>query len=165
MDTYATITQLQARFDSRLIAQLSNDTNATGTGSQVDGNVQACLDDAAGDIRAAAMVGLIYSTADLSTLLASSDPLLIRLNCALGMGYLAARRGITLEDGIQKQVDAANDTLEKLRHGSRVFSINAGTAPQIAVLNATQEANLQRPSDNAFFGGASGTNTISGTTT
>lgn len=160
--SYATISDFNARYDSRVIAQLSNDTNSTSANSS---NVQACLDDATAQINSAALHGSQYTVTQLTTLLATGDTMLVRMNCDLALDLIAQRRAMGLSGRLQEQVKRSLDLLEALQKGQRIFNIAANRSadtPAVVVLTCQQEANLNLPSSLPFLGGAQGTNTTAG---
>ena len=162
--SYAAISDLQNRYDTRVIAQLSDDTNAGTINSTV---VQACLDDAAGMINTAALQGSQYLQSDMATLAASSDPTLFRMNCDIAINLIAQRRAMGLSGRVQDQVKRSLDLLDALQKGSRIFNVQGNRIadlPAVVSVTSQQEANLNLPADLPFFGGPQGTPNINGWT-
>lgn len=162
--SYATIAQFQARYDARLVAQWSNDTNGT---TQTSANVQAALDDASAAILTACLQGSIYSASDLTTLVSGGDTALVRLCCDIAIGYMAERRGQGLPGQLQRQADEAGRMLDALRRGQRVLNVSANRAadvPATVTLTADERSNLGSLTASDFFGDVSGTATTSGST-
>lgn len=160
--SYASISDFNARYDSRVIAQLSNDTNSSSANSS---NVQAMLDDATAQINSAALQGSQYTVDQLTALVLTGDTMLVRMNCDLALELIAQRRSMGLSGRLQEQTKRSLDLLEALRLGQRIFNIGANRTadlPTIVVLTDDQTANLQLASSLPFFGGAKGTNTIMG---
>jgi len=143
---YATPTHLLARYNANRLGQLVKDDGTTASSSQLltDPNLQAALDDGAGQIEMACLAGNRYQQTDLQTLVAAyglgptspqynSGSLLVRLNCDLAYGCLVGRKGM---DAATQQAMAprsawAESVLEQLRNGDRVFNVainlSAGT--------------------------------------
>jgi len=162
--SFASISDFNNRYDSRVIAQLSNDTNSTAINNTV---VQACLDDGNATILTAALQGSQYTVSDLASLLASGDTTLIRMNCDIALKYLSQRRGMGLSPGLREQVKDSFDLLDALRKGTKVFNVasnrNADT-PAMVNITSTQSQNIGDLAGIDFFGGPSGTMTINGQT-
>lgn len=150
--SFATPSQLQARFDVRSIGDLLADDGTTvSQASQLtDANLQAALDDAAGEIVAACISNQHYTTANLTALAAldvstyPSAALLIRLNCALAIPHLFGRR-LYNQDEIEKRIPAikwANETLEMLKNGQRVFELPTANVSAGVMQTAALGSNL-----------------------
>ena len=160
--SYATIANMQARYDSRIIAQLSADDNSGTINTTV---VQDMLDDATATINMATIQGSQYQLNDLTALVAAGDVMLIRMNCDLAIRALVERRGVGLSGGLERQVKASEELIEALRKGERVLNITANRAadtPAMILNSACENANIQPLSSIPFFGGPQGTPTTSG---
>jgi phage gp36-like protein len=139
--SYATPAQMLNRYDDRRLGDLVRDDNTRATSAQLitgaDAAIlQSMLDDGAGEIDTACLIGGRYTVADLQGLVTSfttgsSDPafhsacVLIRINCDLAYGYLMERRGYNdAELRTQAPLYAkALDMIDKLRWGERLFAI------------------------------------------
>lgn len=155
--SFCTIAQFFARYDRRVIAQLSNDVNSV---AQLDTNIQACLDDATSDIKTAALVGKIYSATDLTTLVSSGDTQLVRLNADIALGYIYNRRAMGVPANLKDVVDRANDQLNALKRGERVLNVTAAinaSLPVMVNLSPLDQLNLQQITATPFFGEPCGT--------
>jgi phage gp36-like protein len=160
--SYATVAQFQSRYDSRVIAQLSNDANGS---TVVTATVQACLDDATATINAAALQGSQYTVTQLTDLVATGDTMLVRICCDVALEYIAQRRSMGLSGRLESQVKRSMDLLESLRLGQRIFNIadnRSADLPSIIVTTADQSSNLGLMSSLPFFGGAQATKTTAG---
>lgn len=148
---YATIANLESRFDRRVLAQLSNDAGGTSANTA---NQTTAIDDASAEILMAALQGGIYTSDQLDTLYAAGDKALIRLTCFLAAKNLYKRRGMGVPPSLKDDAKQADDLLEQLRKGMRVFNVSAnrsGELPAIVSLTSTQQNNLGSLTDSTFF--------------
>lgn len=116
---------LTARFDIRLIADLATDSGSTLDSGDVatHPNVLAALEDAMGEMVVALQVGGRYTEADLTGLTGYSLAHAKRINCDIAMALLIKRRPIVGEEeaaGIAKQ---SREHLKRLADGENVFGI------------------------------------------
>ena len=130
MSSYAQPSDLLARYDNRVLGDLVSDTGTRQTPTQLltDPNLQAALNDGAGEINAAALVGERYAVTDLQALTGVDQALLIRINCDLAFYYLALRRGIPLNELQKQQYERATKLLGQIRAGDRIFNVAADVA-------------------------------------
>jgi len=143
---YATPEDLVARFDSRVIGQLVSDDGTEVSTLGTNAIVQQALEDASGQIRSAALVGNKYTESELDTLAANNDAFLVRLTCALALGFLRARRNIGSEQP-NPIVEQAENWLALLRLGERILNVqdnaDAGNIQYSTIsLAQRQETNL-----------------------
>jgi len=159
--SFCTEAQFEQRYDTRLIAQYSNDANSTTKDSAV---VQAALDDADGDVKSAVLRGGIYVASDLTTLDTNDEKLLIRLCATLAMKHLVGRRGRGAR-ALKDDFDWAQETLKLLRDGARVFDVAtplAADEPEVITLTVSEKENLDTMTNTTFFGGVAKTKSIAG---
>lgn len=159
--SYATIAQLQDRYDARLIAQLSNDLNSTGV---VTSRVQAALDDASADLLRACLKGSIYASTDLDTLVASGDTSLVRLVSDGAMRNLARRRGMARHEGLEAAFERWDKALRDLSNGLAILNVQTNReadTPSLVVLSCLEQQNLNVLTNTSFFN-SSGTRTTQG---
>jgi len=117
---------LAARFDERIIADLASDTGEPVADITSDTKVTVALEDGAGRIVSALTVARMYDPDDLAALTGYSLALLKRINCELAMSYLIGRRQDNFGDeSYQKIQESAEDYLERIRKGERLFDIEA----------------------------------------
>ena len=122
---YATPADMMARYDARDIGQLCGDDKITVSAIDLPTNVPCltALNDAAGDVDGALMVGNRYSAVDLATLTDNSTFKLIRVNCDIAMMYLLGRRPGWNPEKAKAIRELAEDHLERLRKGENTFNI------------------------------------------
>jgi phage gp36-like protein len=160
--TWATSTDFTNRYDSRVVAQLSNDTNSTSANSLI---IAALLADAASEIRAACLRGGIYTTDQLDALNNSGDTQLVRLNCDVAIKLLAKRRVGDIPQAVKDIVRRTEEFLDALRTGKKVLNISTNRAADLpAMVNTTgdQRYNLGDLTINEFWSDQYGTNSTSG---
>lgn len=159
---YATIADFQARYDVRLIAQLSDDGNSGVVNSA---NIQPLLEDGKYEIITSCLRGSIYTAAQLDALVASGDTVLVRLNCDLALKMLVSRRVGGIPTALTAIVKAADEFLDALRSGKRVLNIDlarAADTPGIVTTTGLQRHNLGDLTQNEFWSNCRGTNTTNG---
>lgn len=130
--SYASITDLSNRIDTRILGDLISDSGVRGT---VAGNtiLTAILDSAAGLIDSAAFIGQRYTPALMATIVTNAGQdleYLRQLNCEIAYLMLRRRRGI-YDDADEKRQEALDRTLGDLRDGKRVFAVAADEAAGI----------------------------------
>ncbi len=119
-DQWASISDMQTRYDVRTLAQLVSDDDTAGT---LAGNaiLNAMLEDATGFIQSAIYQGQSYTTTQMATIISDGSPLLKRLVCDIAIKHLFARRARDMPGVVQSQYDDAMDMVDELRKGTRVF--------------------------------------------
>lgn len=160
--SYAVIADLTARYDSRTLAQQSNDTNSASASTT---NQQAALDDATAEINTAVLQGSIYTLDQLTALLLTGDTQLIRLCCDTAVKFLCSRRMDSLPASVTDRIKASEFMLESLRSGKRVLNVVINRQADVPILltNTTlQQQNLGDITATDFFVGLAGTNTVDG---
>ena len=143
---YAASTDLTARFDERVIADLASDSGEPVGDLSSDATVEAALDDASGRIDAAVTVAQHYTPTQLAALTGTDLALLKRLTCELAMLFLMGRRQESwLGNDYERLEKRVEDQLDRLRRGERLFGLeanrNAGL-PTIDGPTTTQYDNL-----------------------
>ena len=157
---YAAISDLQNRYDQRLIAQASSDDNSGSLASAV---INAALADASYEFNAAVLQGSIYNISDVTTLLSTGDTIVTRVVCDIAMRNLFARRGRGTPDFIQKNIERSDKFVEALRSGKRVLNVSknrAADAISQITLPFSGYANITPLASLPILGGAAGTLTI-----
>jgi phage gp36-like protein len=157
---YATLADLKARYDVRLIAKYASDTTTPVSVAALPTNprVMVALQDASGLVRSACVKGRRYSSATLDTLAADTDKgaLLRQIVCALAMAALLGGRaaGVDQIDEMVFGYKNAMASLEELRGGALVFDLEGtldATLPHSSAGPATDAFN--RPTNwNPMFG-------------
>jgi hypothetical protein len=133
LSAYATGAQFVLHTDIRAIADCLNDDGTRAGGFQptpatVESHpaVLDALSKASGMVEMAAFVGEKYSAADLQALASNGQALLVGLVCDLATWRLQQRRWPTM--AITEQYRAAQEVLERLRLGERIFALQANAA-------------------------------------
>ncbi len=145
--SYASATDLTARFDSREIADLlSDDATPVDEGDfSENAKLLAILDDASGEVEAALVVGKRYEASDLSGLTGNSAAHLKRIVSELAMRNLLARRPAYKPDLLEAFEKRCQAQLERLRKGENVFNLedqkDAGL-PSVGGLSTVETQNL-----------------------
>lgn len=127
MASYATPADLVARFDVRVIGDLSADDGKRLHPSEVttNANVLTALSDASGEIDAALLQGRRYSKADLEALTGESLSYLKRVCCQVAYWFLWERRTWLEDDRYDQAKDRGRKALERLRRGEHIFDVDA----------------------------------------
>lgn len=157
---FATSNDFYARYDGRLLAQLSSDDNTAVADSTV---IAALLADAQAEIQTAALRGSIYTVAQLTALVASGDTALTRLSCDLAMKMLVGRRVGGIPSALADIIKRANDMLDLLAKGARVLNIQANRGadiPTVITTTGLQRKNLNDLTANEFWSDITGTSTV-----
>lgn len=160
--SYASISDLQSRYDARVIAQLSCDDNS---GTINTTNVQAALDDATASINMAALQGSQYTITDLTTLVSSGDTMLVRMCADLTLRKLVERRAGAMPSALRDQIKESEDLLSALRSGKRVLNVTTNRTadtPEIVAVSAVENSYIQPMASLPFFGGPKATPSIYG---
>lgn len=122
--SYATAEDMVARFDESLLRDLCSDGDTPVVDLAGSAKMVAALATGAGKIEAAVYVSNNYTPAELATLTGNSLALLVDLNCGLAMGTLLRRRPGRAADDVQKAIiEEANEMLEQIRSGTRLFTL------------------------------------------
>lgn len=128
--SYLSPAEFLKRTDVRTVGQLCSDTEGftiTPDALANDPNLQVALDDAAGDLEAACLVGKKYVTADLAALAATacvSRAFMFRIIRDRALGNLLKRRPnfmVQLPAGVVDSMDRSDVWLEQLAQGVRIF--------------------------------------------
>lgn len=142
---YAQPDDLTAYFDARVVAELASDDDMPVQSVETDPNVARALSAAASQINSAVMCGNIYSATDLAGLNGDDREALLELNCQLAMAKLIRRRPEKFGDeGYKAFVEEAEERLEQLRKGERLFNIAAQEAAGTPVVDGPTTATMDR---------------------
>jgi phage gp36-like protein len=129
--SYASVADLVARFDVRVVGDLAADTGEriSSTTLTSNANVQAALDDASGEIDSVILVAKRYTSAELSALTGNSLSYLKRITCEIAMHLLVERRlYLSTEEFGERMFTRYKDRLNELRSGTRIFNIGDADA-------------------------------------
>jgi phage gp36-like protein len=147
--SFATPADFKLRYDNRLMGMLVRDdgTKATPNDLLTDTVIQTCLDDAAGDIVAACIVGNKYSESDLNGIITAggaSAAHLKRINCDAAIRYLADRRVYTkVNETLEKIMDRAMTYLKDLRDGQAMFDVQTNVQASVPTVAGPTTMTLQ----------------------
>jgi phage gp36-like protein len=119
---YATVADLLARYDRRVVADLARDENERPSPAalETDARVLAALADASGEIEAACLKGGRYSAADLAALTGMSKKLLTRLTCRIALWLLYEGRDPSAD--LPPWAAKGQEVLAQLATGERIFA-------------------------------------------
>ena len=130
MTNYATVQDLQLRYDWREIGDLVSDSDEqisaldqATSGNQYNTLLVQLLSDASGDIEAALLYAGRYATTDLSGLTGNSLSLLKRITCEITIAYLRERKPFWKTEQLEAYSKAKEKHLERLRTGANVFNL------------------------------------------
>lgn len=154
---YATVAQLQQRYDARMVGDLSSDD---GSGTTNSATLNAVLSDATAEINAAILLGSRYTATDINNLINSGDTLLPRLCCDLAMFDLQLRRGVGQPS---ERYKASVEIIKQIKEGKAVLNLadsQSAGLPSLVTLTSTQAQNAEPMTSCPFLGGPSDTRTI-----
>lgn len=135
---YLPASEFLKRVDVRIVAQLCSDdrtpVNTSGnppvvdvTGLATNVNLLACINDACGDLEAAAFIGEMYKAEDLQALTGMSLAKLYRILTDLTFCYLMERRP-ELQVTKPETFDRSVAWLDLLAQGKRIFAFTETAA-------------------------------------
>lgn len=120
---YAVPQDLVSYYDASVVADLASDTEMPESDLNSSRIVLKLLAFASGRINSAASVAARYSAEDLALLTGDDKEVLTELCCTLAMGKLLGRRpGSQHAEAYQEHIEAAEEFLDRLRKGERVFA-------------------------------------------
>lgn len=124
-DALVTVQQLVDRYDRRTVAQLLSDDNSQVPVGELNTNQRllAILQDATGEFKSALSVGFQYTDENFTDLAEANNPVVVRLICALAMGYLYERRGIGVPDATDRTIRWAREQLVEIQKGRKVLDV------------------------------------------
>ena len=121
---YATPADLVTRYDAALLGDLAGDGQPADP--LTSPRIAAALDDASGEVDAAARVGGRYSPQDLAALDGTDKAFLVSLVCRIALLRLIATRIQTIGEGAHEALRRdVTETLAAIRRGELLF----GTPP------------------------------------
>lgn len=153
MTAYATYADIEHALDGRILADLCADAGSPMPGPNPMTNT--ALERATAQVRAYVRVGDIYTEAELATLAAASDPLLVGIVVDLAIEFLFQRRGLKIPPAIEQRLKQAYSYCEGLRDGKMLFgqvasNVEAGT-PMVAAVPVANRAWYAQASASPFF--------------
>jgi len=120
---YASADDLAIFFDARILQDLVSDTGDPDPVWKTNAKLTTILASASGRIESACTVAQHYLVADLAALTGNSLALLKELTCTIAVALLIARRGGKYSEEYKEKIAAAEEFLDRLRKGERVFGI------------------------------------------
>jgi phage gp36-like protein len=130
MASYADGSDLVARYDVRVIAELATDNNVSLSRSDTEThvNVLLALKRASGEVEVSLLAGKNYTVAQLTTLTDNSREHLKDIVCTIAMAKLFRRRANSANVELAEEVRLQSDKyLEKLRRGMNLLGIQDDT--------------------------------------
>lgn len=114
-----------ARFDIRMLLRLCFDDDAAYDQAALEQSpiLIAAIGDACGEFRAAVSVAGMYDEDQLNRLTEDSQSLAKRIICELAASFLYSRRGGEARETIKELRLSAEEYLDRLRKGERLFSL------------------------------------------
>jgi phage gp36-like protein len=136
MAAYAEPADLLARHDNTVVAELcSEDEHAVPAEDlATDTNLLAALEDASGDVESAMLIGKRYTTAQLDALTGNSLAKLKRITCTIALAYLLERRPLVHVSNAERLLKRAEEYLEQLRTGQRIFNVEDNLEKQLPTI-------------------------------
>lgn len=139
--------------DERLLKELISDTNADGTVSSSTILTEVLLRGGE-EVASAATRSQAYTVTELETLATDGNALLRGLVADLALCYLFERRGGEVPESVKAKANRAQQMLNDLRDGRRVFAVDAnreaGTA-SVSVISQATRGSLRLVSDSPFY--------------
>lgn len=125
MAVYATVPDMQARYDWREIGDLISDTpEPVSANLQLsDPNLALAIADASGEIDAALLACGRYSSTDLSGLSGNTKNHLTRICCQIAIAFLYERKPFYNTDKLEAYSKAKERHLKKLSTGINILNL------------------------------------------
>ena len=120
-----TAADMLARFDFRMLLRLCFDDDAVHDETALAQSpiLNAALGDACGEFRAAISVAGMYDEDQLERLTDDSLSLAKRIVCEMAASFLYSRRGGEARETVKELRASAEEYLDRLRKGERLFSL------------------------------------------
>ena len=120
-----TAADMLARFDFRMLLRLCFDDDAAHDETALAQSpiLNAALGDACGEFRAAISVAGMYDEDQLERLTDDSLSLAKRIICEMAASFLYSRRGGEARETVKELRASAEEYLDRLRKGERLFSL------------------------------------------
>jgi phage gp36-like protein len=122
---YADVEQMTHRFDERTLKDLCRDDGTAETNLSSSDRMETALQDATAAIDMACQTGRMYLPVDLAALSGSDRHGLRRICCEITLSYLIQARPEKFKDADHPIHQRAEEYLDRLRKGERVFNIDA----------------------------------------
>lgn len=149
---FLTLDQFGKYVDTRLLNEIMSDTGSDGAYNyDPDDVLITAIYRASEEIASAATRSNAYTVAELTAL---NNPLIEGLTADLALCHLFERRGGTIPESVKAKAIRAQEYLNDLRDGKRVFAVDAnrqaGTAT-ISVIASSTRGSLAMNADGTFF--------------
>jgi hypothetical protein len=117
---------MEARYDGNVLSQLCSDGNTPVMSLSTAPPMVAALSEASGLINSAVTVAQNYTPAELAALTGDDMQMLVGLTCRLAIGRLLQRRPTSgYQKSFEENIKEANEFLDRLRKGERIFAVQA----------------------------------------
>ena len=125
---------MRKRYDSRTLLRLSVDDEAIYTLESLDVNpiLLTAIEEAEAEVFAALSVAQMYTKEQLNHLTEESLQLYKRIVCELALCFLYMRRGAESRESVKDMRTVAEEYLDRLRKGERLFSIEGSDVKEKA---------------------------------
>lgn len=145
MAAYAEPADLTARHDADIVAQLCSDDEHAVPAEDLatNTNLLAALEDASGEVESACLIGKRYSTDQLDALTGNSLAKLKRITCIIAMANLLERRPLVHVSNAEKLLERAEQYLEQLRTGQRIFNVTENVETQLPTIDGPTSVTYQ----------------------
>ena len=136
MAAYAEVSDLLARHDNTVVAELCSEDEQAVPAEDLASNTNllAALQDASGDVESAMLIGKRYTTDQLDALTGNSLAKLKRITCTIAMAYLLERRPVVHCSNAERLLKRAEEYLEQLRTGQRIFNVLDNVEKQLPTI-------------------------------
>ena len=133
-----------ARFDFRMLLRLCFDDDAAYDQTALEKSpiLLAAISDACGEFRAAVSVAGMYDEDQLGRLTEDSLSLAKRIICELAASFLYSRRGGEARETVKELRASAEEYLDRLRKGERLFSLREDATKEKAGRPALEEPSV-----------------------
>lgn len=141
----ATVSDLVARWDQRLLADLASDTGTPESSLSTNARVLAALEGASGQVRSAVLQGQRYTVEDLANLGPEDSAYLKDIVCGLAVLRLAVCRLNVLGEQVYKDLrQDLQERLEELARGERIFATAQAQEAGLPKTDGPRLADYQR---------------------
>lgn len=125
---------MRNRYDRSMLLRLSFDDDAAHTQDELAGSqiLLTALEEAEAEVFAALSVAQMYTKEQLNQLTPESLQLYKRIVCEIALCFLYLRRGAESRESVKDMRVVAEEYLDRLRKGERLFSIEGSDVKERA---------------------------------